>query len=79
MEEWATTKDLFDAIQEGKATVFQPPENGEECPFECELPLRFRLPCKHWMYPHFYLKTPLPIGLFHPRWLLNGPLVITRS
>jgi hypothetical protein len=31
------------------------------------------------MYPHFYLKTHLPIGLFHPRWLLDGPPVITRS
>ena len=47
MEEWAATKDLFDAIQEGNAEVFQPPENGEECRFDCELPLRFRLPCKH--------------------------------
>jgi hypothetical protein len=31
------------------------------------------------MYEHFYLKTPFPIGLFYPRWLLDGPSVITRS
>lgn len=31
------------------------------------------------MYEHFYLKPPLPIGLFHPRLLLDGPPVITQS
>jgi hypothetical protein len=80
MEEWVATQDMFDAIQEEEVDLFQPPEDGDEgCGFECQLPLRFRLPCKHWMYEHFYLKTPLPIGLFHPRWLLDGPAVITRS
>ena len=46
------------------------------CQQLCELPLRYRLPCKHWML-HFYRKDePIPLNLFHPRWLINGPPVL---
>jgi hypothetical protein len=34
---------------------------------------RTAAPCYHWMC-HFYLQQePLPLSIFHPRWLLDGP------
>jgi hypothetical protein len=44
--------------------------------FGCQLPARFRLPCKHWMMQFYTRNQPLPVSLFHPRWLLDGPPVI---
>jgi hypothetical protein len=52
------------------------PEFG--CQQLCELPLRYRLPCKHWML-YFYRKNePIPANLFHPRWLIDGPAVLHK-
>jgi hypothetical protein len=50
------------------------PEFG--CQDECELPLRYRLPCKHWMLYFLLLDQPIPLNLFHPRWLIDGPSVV---
>jgi hypothetical protein len=48
------------------------------CEQLCELPLRYRLPCKHWML-YFYRKNePIPINLFHPRWLVDGPSILHK-
>ena len=78
MEEWVATKDMADAIEEGNEASFDfDDDNG--CEFECHLPLRFRLPCKHWMYEEYVKARPLAIGLFHPRWLLDGPPGVTRE
>jgi hypothetical protein len=50
------------------------PEIGYE--YLCELPLRYRLPYKHWML-YFYRKNqPISPNLFHPRWLIDGPSVL---
>jgi hypothetical protein len=52
------------------------PEFG--CQQLCELPLRYRLPCKHWML-YFYRKNePIPANIFHPRWLIDGPAVLHK-
>src|SRR6266487_2143327 len=52
------------------------PEFG--CQQLCELPLRYRLPCKHWML-YFYRKNePIPANLFHPRWLIDGPAILHK-
>lgn len=75
MIEWRTTKDFGDAIDSGDAEPFEFDE-AVGCQFECELPLRFRLPCKHWMLPFYLRGEPLPPSLFHPRWLLDGPVVV---
>jgi hypothetical protein len=43
---------------------------SEQC--ECELLLRFSLPCKHHLHA-CATGIPIPRSLFHPRWWLNGP------
>jgi hypothetical protein len=70
MREWSTTKLLADQIENGLETLnFKP---GTKCQSNCELPLRYGLPCKHWLYKAFIDDVPIPISLFHPRWLLDG-------
>lgn len=57
-------KELYDKEDERFEDEFDP-EVG--CEKDCQLPLRYRLPCKHWML-YFYRKNePIPINLFHPR------------
>ena len=46
MAEWRATKDFADAIDSGDEDPFEF-EEAIGCPCECELPLRFGLPCKH--------------------------------
>lgn len=42
---------------------------------ECDEPARFGLPCKHMILPHVLQRSPIPIGIVHPRWILhNDPL-----
>jgi hypothetical protein len=88
MTEWSSTKIMGLAIEEGKeeAVDFELEEEeaadcelgslGPMCPSACALPLRYGLPCKHWMYPAFRRGCQLPLSLFHPRWFFNGPLVL---
>jgi MULE transposase domain len=45
----------------------------EDC--DCELLLRFSLPCKHHLLRACVAGTPIPRSLFHPRWWLNGPII----
>lgn len=75
MIEWRATKDFSDAIDSGDAEPFEFNE-AVGCPGKCELPLRFGLPCKHWMLPFYLRGEPLSLSLFHPRWLLDGPAVV---
>jgi hypothetical protein len=47
--EWTATKRMADDIEEGKEEEFEfDPDKG--CTFDCELPAKFGLPCRHWMY-----------------------------
>ncbi|KJZ69110.1 hypothetical protein HIM_11500 [Hirsutella minnesotensis 3608] len=45
------------------------------CPFSCELPSRYSLPCRHWLYEVVVRSWSIPLSLLHPRWLLDGPAV----
>jgi hypothetical protein len=78
MTEWSNTKIMGVAIDEGKeeAINFEPEMFEPICPLACGLPLRYGLPCKHWMYPAFLRGCQLPLSLFHPRWLFDGPSVL---
>ena len=75
MAEWRATKDFGDAIDSGDEGPFEFDE-AIGCLCNCELPLRFGLPCKHWMFPFYLRGEPLSLSLFHPRWLLDGPAVV---
>jgi hypothetical protein len=57
-----------------QAQLATDPDEG--CTFGCELPASFGLPCKHWMYASVVGECPLPLSLFHPRWLFDGPAVL---
>ncbi|KJZ68301.1 hypothetical protein HIM_12309 [Hirsutella minnesotensis 3608] len=46
------------------------------CPFSCELPSRYSLPCRHWLYEVVVRSWYIPLSLLHPRWLLDGPAVV---
>ncbi|RKK88928.1 hypothetical protein BFJ68_g16837 [Fusarium oxysporum] len=50
--------------------------NKPGCPFACELPLRYSLPCRHWLYEAVVRSWGIPLTLLHPRWLLDGPPVV---
>jgi hypothetical protein len=66
---------MADEIEAGDAEEFDfDPDEG--CTFGCELPARFGLPCRHWMYASVVEECPLPLSLFHPRWLFDGPAVL---
>jgi hypothetical protein len=46
MREWSATKILGDHIEDEQSLDF---ELGTECKSACELPIRFELPCRHWL------------------------------
>ena len=73
MLEWSATKLIADHIEEGKEPRI---DTQIGCQFKCQLPLRYCLPCKHWIYKAFVEGLPIPLSLFHPRWLLDGPDVL---
>ena len=73
--EWSATKKMADDIEEGKEEEFEF-DLCVGCTFSCELPARFGLPCRHWMYSSIIEDCPLPLSLFHPRWLFDGPAVL---
>jgi hypothetical protein len=71
--ELAEAKKLFDSMESDEFN----PEIG--CQEGCSLPLQYRLPCRHWML-YFYLKyEPIPLNLFHPRWLIDSPSVLRSN
>jgi hypothetical protein len=56
---------MVDDIEEGKEEEFEfDPNKG--CTFSYELPIRFYLPYKHWIYNSIIEEVPLPLSLFHP-------------
>ena len=74
MPEWAAVKML--ALEEGAEEVAKGFNQESGCMLACELPLRYGILCKHWMYPAMIRKCQLPLSLFHPRWLLDGPATV---
>jgi hypothetical protein len=77
MREWSATKAFGDRVESKLETLnFEP---GTACKFVCQLPVRYGLLCKHWLYKAFVDNVPIPLSLFHPRWLLNGPPVLYHS
>ena len=44
---------------------------GDICVCQCEIKVRFSLPCRHLMWPRHRDKEPLTAELFHPRWFLD--------
>lgn len=45
---------------------------GKCCFCECELPMRFQLPCQCWLYQCVVDSIPIPLSLIHPRWFYDG-------
>jgi len=74
MKEWSATKLIADELEESQTELNFIPST--ECKLGCELPLRYGLPCKHWLYKAFVKDIAIPISLFHPRWLLDGLAVL---
>jgi hypothetical protein len=73
--EYIQAKELSDQIDRGEECLFVL-DKAIGCTFGCQLPARFRLPCKHWIMQFYIRNQPLPVSLFHPRWLLDGPPVV---
>ena len=73
--EWRATKDFGDVINSGDKGPFEFDE-VIRCLCNCELPLRFGLPYKHWILLFYLRGEPLSLSLFYPRWLLDGPAVV---
>jgi hypothetical protein len=70
-------KELYDKeVLRGEEDDEFDPEIG--CEQLCELPLRYRLPCMHWMLYFYRQNEPIPINLFHPRWLVDGPSILHK-
>ena len=66
IREWSTTKKMADEIEAGKEEEFDF-DLDVGCTFGCELPSRYSLPYRHWMYAYIVEERPLPPSLFHPR------------
>ena len=65
MAEWRATKDFGDAIDSGDKDPFEFDE-AIGCLCNCELPLRFGLLCKYWMFLFYLCGEPLSLSLFYP-------------
>ena len=56
---------IFFGVEPGHIAIVEQP--GDCCISECELPIRFGLPCKCWLYQCVIDQVPIPISLIHPR------------
>ncbi len=72
LREWnIASKWALDSADDDADEVDPEPEQG--CQLLCQLPLRYGLPCKCWLYQCIVEEIPIPISLIHPRWLYDGP------
>lgn len=71
MTEWAKAQKIVAEEETGVVAEFDL-ESGCRA---CELPLRYGIPCSHWMAVAIRDDMPLPASLFHPRWFLDEPHV----
>ena len=46
---------------------------------DCEVLLRFGIPCQHHLRRAFLENSPIPKTLLHPRWWLNGPDILSTN
>jgi hypothetical protein len=80
--EWETTKGMWDRIEAEKGgddeAEMESFKKTGKCPSACPLPLRYGLPCCHWLYQACFKDEPIPISLFHPRWFLDGPSSLSQ-
>jgi hypothetical protein len=76
MTEWSNSKTIGLTIEVEEEEIFNCDPENPGCPLVCELPLRYGLPCKHWMYPAFLNSCQLPLSLFHLRWFFDRPAVL---
>jgi MULE transposase domain len=65
--EWESTKEAVDQ-DKLSATV-----EHERC--QCEILLRYGLPCRHYLQDIYRNGQPIPRSLIHPRWWINGPVI----
>ena len=64
-------KKMREEIVPGTKSVIE--SAGEICVYDCEMPLRYGLPCKCWLNSCIVNFIPIPISLIHPRWFIDGP------
>jgi hypothetical protein len=74
IEEYQSAKVMLDRLDQEYRLYEFDPENG--CQLEYPLPLRYGIPCRYWMAYFYQDNISLPLPLFHPRWLINGPSVL---
>ena len=75
MVEFTVAKSMLDELeQKGESYDFYP---SIGCEKECQLPLRYGLPCMCWLAHFYLLEEPVPANLFDPRWFFDGPPHLT--
>jgi hypothetical protein len=66
ISEWSLTKRLEDHMLDEENSfdgIFELPFTpGSECKEGCELPLRYGLPCKHWLYKALIKDIPISLS-----------------
>jgi hypothetical protein len=65
--EWEAAKTLSDSEREALDAL-----DGPKCMLACQLPVRYSLPCRHWLYWASQMGISIPLSLSHPRWLIDG-------
>lgn len=53
--------------------------NEELGPCDCDILLRYSLPCRHYLLTVYETGMPIPRSLLHPRWWLKGPTISARK
>lgn len=76
MCELSAAKRLADDVVEGLVLDFEP---KTKCKRGCQGPLRYSLPCRRWLYSAVADNVPIPLSLFHPHRLLDGPAVLYEN
>jgi hypothetical protein len=67
--EWTEAKRLSDRVDTGEDIFEFDPAKG--CQHNCTIIIQFGIPCRHWMCYFFRRALPLPVSIFHPRWLYD--------
>jgi hypothetical protein len=62
IRKWSTTKSIANDFESVEELDFEP---KTECLKGCELPTRYSLPCKHWLFLVLAKKVSIPLSLFH--------------
>ena len=79
-KKWKATKQIGNAIEydDEEEISFEMTNQNACCLLKCELPLRWGLPCRYWMYFTFVDNSPILLSLIHPRWFLDGSDYLDR-